>query len=314
MTRSLEAIKAAFATVVGIAVTPFGEHGQLDEAGFAQLIEYAASRGVKVFTPNGNTSEFYSLDAQERQRTVELTLKAAPEALVVAGVGGDVRTAVRDAQLYRELGVESVMVHQPVHPFWSRAGWVTYHEQICEAVPDIAVVPYVRNARVTTEAIRELLTVGPNVVAVKYAIADPVAFAAMVRSIGPDRVSWVCGLAEMWAPFFAAAGAVGFTSGLVSIDPDRSLRMLDQLARGDYAAAMAEWAEIQEFEALRARDASEMNVSAVKEALAQIGACRRDVRPPLSLLEQSDRATVTKIVQAWGLAPQTPHQEMQSQG
>ena len=54
--------------------------------------------------------------------------------------------------------------------------------------------------------------------------------------------------------------------------------MLDALRAGDFAQAMKVWDTARRFEELRAADASADNVSVVKEALAQLGLCRADVR------------------------------------
>ncbi len=71
--------------------------------------------------------------------------------------------------------------------------------------------------------------------------------------------------------------------------------MLQALRAGDYPAAMKVWERIRRFEELRAADGSADNVSVVKEALASLGLCRRDVRPPGRPLPQSERAEVAAI-------------------
>jgi 4-hydroxy-tetrahydrodipicolinate synthase len=296
-------IKLALASVIGITATPFDDAGALDAAGFRVLVQRASEAGITAFTPNGNTSEYYSLTPDERALAVKITVEEAPGALVLPGVGGDFSSMVAAATDHAALGVRAVMVHQPVHPFWSGPGWVRLHVALAEALPEIALVPYIRSDRITPTLLRNLLDACPQVVGVKYAVADPAQFAACVAEIEPGRVTWVCGLAEMWAPFFGVAGATGFTSGLVSVDPARSLRMLERLRAADYASVMAEWAQIREFEELRARDSSEMNVSVVKQALAELGLCNAAVRPPLAPLGSEDQLVVRRIIREWGLGP-----------
>jgi 4-hydroxy-tetrahydrodipicolinate synthase len=301
MRRSLGELREAIRTVVAINVTPFTDDGRIDESSYRELLLRAVDAGVTAFTANGNTSEFYSLTRQERRRAVELTVDSVGGSVVLAGVGLDSGTAVDEAAQYAELGAECIMVHQPVHPFWSLEGWVGYHREICEALPGLGVVPYVRDSRIGAEAIRELVTSCPNVIGVKYAFPDPSIFAALVAGTDDIDVAWICGVAETWAPFFALAGATGFTSGLAVVDPARSLRMLRYLQRKQFDAAMVEWEAVAGFEALRARGASEFNVTVVKEALAQLSLCRRDVRAPLSLLPEGDRRAVARILDDWGL-------------
>ena len=187
-------------------------------------------------------------------------------------------TAVASARHARELGAQMVMVHQPVHPYVSEGGWVDYHRAIAESVPELGVVPYIRNPLLPGERLAELADDCPNVVGVKYAVPDAARFAAFARDAGLERFVWVAGLAEPYAPSYFSAGATGFTSGLVNVAPAVSLNMIEALRSGDYPAAMKVWEQIRRFEELRAANASANNVTVVKEALASLGLCRREVR------------------------------------
>jgi 4-hydroxy-tetrahydrodipicolinate synthase len=226
-----------------------------------------------------------------------LTLDANRQrALVLAGVGFDVQTAIETAEMAQVMGVQAVMVHQPVHPYRSDEGWIQYHKTIADAVPEMGIVPYVRDATISGATIKRLADLCPNFIGIKYAVGNPPLFAKLVRTVGPDRLAWICGIAESWAPFFWVAGAKGFTSGLVNVTTTPSLNMLAALNAGDYPVAMTIWAQIKPFEDLRARRDNANNVSAVKEALAQLGLCGRYVRPPISELPENERAEIGKIL------------------
>jgi 4-hydroxy-tetrahydrodipicolinate synthase len=258
--------------------------------------------GVDVVTPNGNTGEFYALDEAEARHCLELAIKAAAgRASVVAGVGHDVSTAIRAARHARETGADLLMIHQPVHPYVSADGWVEYHRAIAAAVPELGVVLYVRDARITGEQLARLGDAAPNVIGVKYAVADPVRFASVARDAGVERFVWIAGLAELSAPGYFAVGATGFTSGLVNVAPELSLEMFRSLRDGDFGAAMAVWERIRPFEELRAADGNANNVSVVKEALAQLGLCRPDVRPPSRAPAAGEREEVAGLLANWGL-------------
>lgn len=255
---------------------------------------------MRTLTPNGNTGEFHALSPDERRAVTELTVQeAAGRASVLAGVGLDVPTAVASARHAREVGAQLVMVHQPVHPYVSPGGWLDYHRAIAEAVPELGVVPYVRDPLLDGQLLAELGKLCPNVVGVKYAVPDAARFGAVARDAGLDRFVWVAGLAELYAPSYFAMGATGFTSGLVNVAPRMSLGMLDALRAGDFPAAMKTWEQIRGFEELRAADRSADNVSVVKEALASLGVCRRDVRPPGRALPEERRAAVAALAAGW---------------
>jgi 4-hydroxy-tetrahydrodipicolinate synthase len=297
---TFETQRAALAGVVAIPVTPFAADGSVDRDAHRTLLHRLLDGGIRTLTPNGNTGEFYALTPEERRLVTELTLKEAGDrAVVLAGVGHDAPTAVASARHAREHGARMVMVHQPVHPYVSPAGWVDYHRAIAEAVPELGVVPYVRNAQLPGVLLARLADACPNVIGVKYAVPDAARFAGFARDAGLDRFVWVAGLAEPYAPSYFSAGATGFTSGLVNVAPAVSLAMLDALRAGDYPAAMTVWERIRRFEELRAANGSADNVTVVKEALASLGLCRRDVRPPSSQLPEDRRAEVADIVAGW---------------
>ncbi|MDQ0778092.1 4-hydroxy-tetrahydrodipicolinate synthase [Streptomyces aurantiacus] len=301
-TTMFEAQRVALADVVAIPVTPFAADGSIDQGVHRALLRRLLDGGVRILTPNGNTGEFYALSPEERRLVTELTVdEAGDRATILVGVGHDVPTAVASARHARELGAQMVMVHQPVHPYVSEGGWVDYHRAIAASVPELGVVPYIRNPVLAGARLAELADACPNVIGVKYAVPDASRFAAFSRDAGLERFVWVAGLAEPYAPSYFSAGATGFTSGLVNVAPAVSLNMIEALRSGDYAGAMKVWEQIRRFEELRAAGGSANNVTVVKEALASLGLCRRDVRPPSRQLPESERAEVAAIAAGWSI-------------
>ncbi|WP_055690425.1 dihydrodipicolinate synthase family protein [Streptomyces prasinus] len=302
MTTTFETQRTALAGVVAIPVTPFAEDGSVDRAGYRALLRRLLDAGITTLTPNGNTGEFYALTPEERRMVTELTLEETGDgSSVLVGVGHDVPTAVASARHARDLGARMVMVHQPVHPYVSQSGWVDYHRAIAEAVPDLGVVPYIRNDRLAGARLAELADSCPNVIGVKYSVPDAARFAAFARDAGLERFVWVAGLAEPYAPSYFSAGATGFTSGLVNVAPSVSLDMIGALRSGDYVTAMKVWEQIRRFEELRGANGSANNVTVVKEALASLGLCRREVRPPSRPLPEDERAEVAAIAAGWSV-------------
>ncbi|SER41372.1 4-hydroxy-tetrahydrodipicolinate synthase [Lentzea xinjiangensis] len=299
---SFDDLSEQLASVVAITVTPFDADGKIDEKSYAAVVDRMVQGGISVVTVNGNTSEFATLSPAEAERALRITVDAvADRAAVIAGVGHDLHSAVAAARSADRAGARGVMVHQPAHPYVSLDGWVDYHRVIAAAVPELSVVPYVRSPRIGGAQIAALAEACPNVVGVKYAVADPVRFASVARDAGLDRLTWVAGLAELSAPGCFAVGATGFTSGLANVAPQLPVQMFRSLRAGEFGAAMEFWEFVRPFEELRAADESAGNVSVVKEALAQLGLCRRDVRPPASVLAEADRTAVGVVLSSWNL-------------
>jgi 4-hydroxy-tetrahydrodipicolinate synthase len=297
-----ETLRNALATAVVVPVTPLKDGGNPDWNTYAALTTRLIDGGITVITPNGNTGEFYALTQAEARQAVETAAGAAQQrAELLAGVGHDIATAIEAARHARDHGARMVMIHQPVHPYVSTQGWIDYHAAIANAVPDLGVVLYIRTERITGAHIGALADRAPNVVGVKYGVRDATRFAAVARDAGIDRLAWLAGAAELTAPMFWAAGARGFTSGLANVSPQLALSMLDALRANDFAAAMKVWETVRRFEELRAADASADNVSVVKEAMAQLGLCRADVRPPSRPLPQPTRDEIAGILGTWGM-------------
>jgi len=284
---TLDLLRSALATVAAIPVTPFGPDGQVDWDAHDRVIRRMVDAGVRLVTPAVAAAAGSG---------------AGAPADVVAGVGHDLPSAIEAGQHARDHGVRMIMVHQPVGPYISAAGWLEYHRAIAGALPDLGVVLYIRDPRIGARHIRALGDLCPNVIAVKYGIRDPVQFAEVARDAGLDRFTWLAGLAELTAPACWTAGARGFTSGLVNVAPALSLSMLESLRGGDMAGAMKAWEDCRVMEELRHADSSADNVSVVKEALAQLGLCRPDVRPPSHRVPEEVRAQITTILEGWGLA------------
>jgi 4-hydroxy-tetrahydrodipicolinate synthase len=298
---TFDQLRDALATVVVVPVTPFGEDGTPDLDTYSLLTGRLVDSGITVLTPNGNTGEFYALTPAEAGAALDRAMKAGA-ANVLAGVGHDLATATEAARHAHRAGANMIMIHQPVHPYVSTEGWADYHAAIANAVPELGVVLYIRNERITGSVIAALADRAPNVIGVKYGLRDATVFAQVARDAGLDRFTWLAGAAELTAPAFWAVGARGFTSGLANVVPLLSRELLEALRGNDFGAAMKVWEQVRRFEELRLANSSADNVAVVKEALAQLGLCRADVRPPSRALPDSIKTEIAGILRTWGLA------------
>jgi 4-hydroxy-tetrahydrodipicolinate synthase len=298
-------LRRALATVVVVPVTPFQADGKPDWDTYAALTARLIDAGISVITPNGNTGEFYALSLAEARQALETAAKAttgrANEVELLAGVGHDIATAIEAARHAEDHGARMIMIHQPVHPYVSAEGWIDYHASIANAVPDLGIVLYIRDERRAGRDIVQLVERSPNVIGVKYGVRDATRFAAVARDAGLGRLTWLAGAAELTAPAFWAVGARGFTSGLANVSPALARAMLEALRENDFPAAMQAWESVRRFEELRLADASADNVSVVKDALAQLGLCRPDVRPPSRALPAAIKEEISGILTAWGM-------------
>ena len=298
MTLATERVRAALTGISGILVTPMDAEDRIHPSRLAPIIARAAAAGVDALTVNGNTGEFYGLSFAEAERMqAEVPALVAGRAAVVAGVGRSIAEATALARRARADGADAIMVHQPPDPFVAPRGVVAYVATIADAA-GLPVVLYLRNDGIGLPAIEALCKV-PGVVGVKWATPNVMVLAQAIRRAGPD-VSFICGLAEPWAPPMYAVGARGFTSGLINLRPELSVRIHAALAKGDYTLATELIGGIATFEELRTHERNGANVSVVKTALQYAGLDCGAARPPSTWpLPEADLAQLKRLVDGW---------------
>jgi 4-hydroxy-tetrahydrodipicolinate synthase len=280
-----------------VTVTPFLDDGprSVDHAGLERNLERLRYGGARLLVAGGNTGEFAALSEAELLDTVRIHVRVGRDwARVLAGVGYRLEQAIELGRASIDAGADALMVHHPVHPYASEAGLVAYYGAIADALPGIPLILYVRGPQLTDGGIRELATI-ESIVGVKMGQPDPQRFAGFVAA-APD-LAWVCGVAEAWAVPFWAAGAIGFTSGLANLAPERSLEVLAALQANDRDRATSLVERLRPIEALRAAHGDANNVAVIKAAMDIVGLAGGVLRPPLSALGPADRAELTRILQ-----------------
>lgn len=272
-------IDTAIAGISGILVTPYDDDGEIAPERLAPIIDRALDVGVHMPVVNGNTGEFYALTVEEActmaREVAGLVNKRAP---LVAGVGRGIRDACRLARVSADAGASAIMIHQPPGPFVAPRGTVEYVKAVSDASGGLPLILYLRNDAIGMSAIAELCSL-PGVKGVKWATPNPMNLAKARAACDPN-ITWVGGLAEVWAPSFYAVGARGFTSGLVNVWPERSVAIHAALEAGDYAQARDLIAGMRTFEDIRAEELNGTNVTGVKAALQAMGRDCGPTRPP----------------------------------
>ena len=260
----------ALTGISGILVTPYDVDGDISPERLTPIIDRALTAGVHLPVVNGNTSEFYALSTDEACRMVaavtEIVKGRAP---VLAGIGRALPDALRLAKASVQAGASALMIHQPPDPFVAPRGIVDYVRAIRDESDGLPLVLYLRNDALGTDDITALCAV-PGVQGVKWAIPHPVKLAEAMAACAPS-LTWVGGLAELWASAFYAVGARGFTSGLINVWPERSVAIHRALETGNDRLVRALIAEIQIFEEIRGEELNGVNVTGVKAALQAIG-------------------------------------------
>jgi 4-hydroxy-tetrahydrodipicolinate synthase len=295
--------REVLADVAVVTVTPFsGERlDAIDHEGMERNLEHLIQGGIRLLVAGGNTGEFAALSDTEVVATVRIHVNVARgRASVVAGVGYRLEQAVELARASMDAGADGIMVHHPIHPYTGEPGLIRYYQTLAEALPGVPLILYVRGPQLSADGVRRLAAV-ESIVGIKMGQPDPERFAQLVAA-APD-LAWVCGVAEAWAVPFWAAGAIGFTSGVANVAPERSLEVLEALKAGDAPRADALVDQLRPIEQLRARRGGANNVAVIKAAMDMVGLVGGGLRPPLAELEPGDRADLGRILEKLELLP-----------
>jgi len=291
--------RRALGGISGVHVTAYNAEGAIDAGVTAKVVRRIAEAGVHNIVSGGNTGEFFSMTYDEVLELQGIAIAAADgKSVVTAAAGRSVKEASATAHAAKAAGASGVMVHHPNDPFAAPSAQADYFIAIAEAT-DLPIVAYVR---ANTIPVAELARIAlhPNVAGVKFATTDLMLFSECVRATQGTDAVWICGLAESWAAPFYALGGRGFTSGLVNVDPHRSLAVWKALEAGDYAHARSLVAKIAGFEQMRTKFNNGANVTVVKEALMLMGDKVGPVRlPGLPALDAGDRARLREILAGW---------------
>src|SRR5690606_32367 len=193
------ALRAAFTGISGILVTPFDAEDAIQADKLDPIIERAINAKVDILVANGNTGEFYSLQAHEAERMMHAAVeKIGGRVPVINGVGRSVGEACALARASKKAGVDAIMVHQPPDPFAAPRGVLEYIRRVADAADGLPLMLYLRNDALGIDNIVRLTKI-PGVAGVKWATPAPMRLAPANRAAAPEVV-WVCGLAESWSP------------------------------------------------------------------------------------------------------------------
>ena len=139
-------------------VTPFDEHGRVNEQSFVALMAYLAESGSDGFVVAGTTGEASTLTDDEQLGLIELAVEQRPPGMtIVAGTGtNDTRHAVFLTERASELGVDAILSVTPYYNKPSRLGLKRHYEAVAKST-DRPILLYNIPGRTATNMPPDLL-------------------------------------------------------------------------------------------------------------------------------------------------------------
>jgi 4-hydroxy-tetrahydrodipicolinate synthase len=263
-------------------ITPFRQ-GAVDEAALRRLVEAQIAAGIDGLVPCGTTGESPTLTHAEHVRVIEIVADAAAGRVpVVAGAGSNcTATAIEFSRECKRIGVAGTLQITPYYNKPTQEGLYAHFVAIAEA-SGLPMIVYNVPGRTSSDLLAETvarLARHELVAGIKEATADMVRASTLRELCGPD-FDLLSGDDATLLPFLAVGG-----NGVISVGSNVAPQLFARLCS---AAKAGRWDEARELHyrhlPLTRALFSVANPIPVKTAMARLGKCAPEIRPPLHLL------------------------------
>ncbi len=288
---------------LGLLVTPFDDHQELDQKSLRNLIEYAIDDGVEGLIPLGTTGEFFSLTCEEKRQVIDITLDQTRGRLPVCiGVGySGTRISTQLAEYAAERRAHAVLIPPPYYYPLANQSMYLHFSTIAEKI-EIDVMLYDGGGGLVIPAtlIDQLNKEFSNIRHVKVSSLDSKKVSELRTTVG-DRVQIFCG-DEVMLMSALHDGAVGMAtaSGMVMPRVCTDICRLflsgqQEMAREKYLRFIGPWT-------IASGIIKSEFVRCFKEVLAAKGVITSPMtRLPLSELEPSRKAELLATAKHIGI-------------
>ena len=280
-------------------VTPF-KNGQIDEAALKQLIDDQFAGGVTGVVPCGTTGESPTLDYEEHERVVKLTVEfAAGRGVVMAGTGSNsTREAVQMTEEAEAAGATAILQVAPYYNKPTPEGLFQHFKAVAQATKlpiMLYSIPGRSGIEIGVDVVARLVEACPNICAMKEAGGTPERVNQMRLAL-PHSFEILSGDDALTLPFMAV-GAVGVVSVASNIIPGPVSQMVQLALEGRFLEARA----IHEryYPLLAAFLKLSTNPIPIKTAMGLAGKIDPELRLPMSPMEPAKveelRATLKQV-------------------
>ena len=248
--------------------TPFAPQG-IDEAVFADFVQWQMAEGTKGLVPCGTTGEGPALTATERERLIRICVELASGCVpVIAGTGTNcTATTIAQTRAARASGADAALVVTPYYNRPTQEGLIRHFQAVASAV-DLPIIVYNVPARTGVDlhptTIEQLAAI-PSVVGLKDATGD-VERPRVTERVAGHRFVQLSG-DDATAVTFNLAGGRGCISVVANVAPALCARLQHACRVKDWAQARSVQNQLQPLVAALAR---EPNPGPIKHALSLV--------------------------------------------
>lgn len=278
-------------------VTPFNRNGDVDFGKLRELIEMQVKNGIDGIVPMGTTGESPTLDYEEHEKVIEISVETARKRIkVIAGTGANsTREALDLTQHAKEAGADATLQVTPYYNKPNQAGLIKHFSAVADlGLPTILYnIPGRSSREIEVGTVAEL-SKHPNIVAVKEAggSVDRVS-----QILARCKIEVLSGDDSLTLPMMSV-GALGVISVASNVAPKAVADMVHAALKGNWAEARALH---QKYYRLFMDLFIDTNPIPVKAAMAMMGLCEEVYRLPLCETSDANKAKVRDCLKALGL-------------
>ncbi|MCE3254876.1 MAG: dihydrodipicolinate synthase [Rickettsiaceae bacterium] len=280
-------------------VTPF-KNDKIDEKALEKMIEFQIKNGVDGIVPCGTTGESPTLTHDEHNLVIDLSIKISNKRIkVIAGTGSNsTAEAIMMTNHAKKSGADGCLIVTPYYNKPTQEGLYQHFKAIndqCEIPLILYNIPGRSVINMTDETIAKLAKL-KNIVGLKDATGD-LARVASLRLLVDENFSILSG-EDATAVGFNAMGGYGVISVTSNIAPRLCADLQKFTKTGDYKSALQVQDKLTD---LHSAMFCETNPGPVKYAASLMGLCSSEIRLPLTLPSDANKARVEKEMKRVGL-------------
>ena len=272
-------------------VTPFNDN-EVDYNALEKLIEFHIENETDGILLMGTTGESPNLASDERERLVQFCIqKIAKRVPIMLGTGtNNYHHTLALTKRAEKLGVDYALVITPYYVKPTQKSLYEYFKKIAEqvSIPIIIYnVPGRTGVNMDSSTTIKLANECKNIVGIKEATGDILQASRIVRDTDSD-FSVMSGEDALILPLMSV-GVKGTISVTANVVPAKVHKLCKLALEGKMEEARELHLELLELNSVLF---IETNPIPVKEALAMMGYIKREIRLPLTLLEDKNRETL----------------------
>ena len=285
-----------FKGAITAIVTPFLENEEIDESSLRNFINFQIENGIDGIVPCGTTGESPTLNHEEHNRVIELTIDIANGRVpVIAGSGSNsTNHAIEMTKKALDLGANASLQVCPYYNKPTQEGLFRHFSAIANAV-DIPLIIYNIQGRtginLETATLARLAKEHSNIIAVKEASGNMPQMMDVINTL-PKNFTVLCGDDNLTLPLMSLGGK-GVISVASNIIPKEMHELTEFASNGDFQNAMRlHYQLLPLFKGIFI----ETNPIPIKAALAMKGLVKEVYRLPMCEMKQENKEKLKQIL------------------